>query len=115
MATRQRPKRKAAVAFRKSTADRAAISTGRKEAAATVALRTRVRKQRESAVQAHYRSQRKAARPKGKKAAAFAASAIPADVGILVAEGDSWFDYPLYDVLKPCSTGSSTRGFARPI
>jgi hypothetical protein len=100
MATRQRPQRMPVTAFRKSTAERAAIATGRKEAAATVALRTRVRKQRESAVQARYRSLHKAARNKGKKSAAFVPSAIPADVGILVAEGDSWFDYPFYDVLK---------------
>ena len=100
MATRQRPKRMPAAAFRKSTADRAAIAAGHKEAAAAVASRVGVLKQRESAVQAHYRSQRKAAVPKGRKAKAVTVSAIPADVGILVAEGDSWFDYPFYDVLK---------------
>lgn len=95
MATRKRQKRKPAAAFRKSTAERSAIAAGRKEAIAAVASRMRTRKKRERAVQDHYGSLRKAAGPKGQKG-----KAIPADVGILVAEGDSWFDYPLYDVLK---------------
>ena len=34
----------------------------------------------------------------GKRAAKKAAE--PASLGVLVAEGDSWFDYPFYDVLK---------------
>jgi lysophospholipase L1-like esterase len=100
MATRQRPKRKPLARFRKTTVERTAIAAGRKEAAVAVGLRASVYKKRERVVQAHYRSLRKGPLPKGRKATPFAAAAIPADVGVLVAEGDSWFDYPVYDVLK---------------
>ncbi len=100
MATRQRPRRRTAATFRKLTAERVAIANGRKEATAAVASRTKVRKQRQRAVQTHYRSLRTAALPKGQKTRKALSAAVPADVGILVAEGDSWFDYPFYDVLK---------------
>jgi lysophospholipase L1-like esterase len=95
-----KPKRKAAAVFRKSTAERAALASGRKQAVAALAVRGAIREQRRRAVIKHYRALHKRALPKGSRAKALFASAIPADVGILVAEGDSWFDYPFYDVLK---------------
>lgn len=35
-----------------------------------------------------------------KKAAKKGGAALPPTLGVLIAEGDSWFDYPFYDVLK---------------
>lgn len=100
MAAKRPPKRKPASKFRASTAERAAMGAGRKLAAAIVASRVEVGKKRISVVRAHYRSRRKAVLPKGKAAFSAKDSPVPDDVGILVAEGDSWFDYPFYDVLK---------------
>src|SRR3954451_19628195 len=95
-----KPKRKRAAVFSKATAERAALASGRKQATAALEVRSAIREQRRRAVIKHYRALHRRALPKGSRAKALPASAIPADVGILVAEGDSWFDYPFYDVLK---------------
>lgn len=92
--------RKRAPVFRKSSAERAALASGREQAAAAITVRGAIREQRRRTVTKHYQALHKRATPKGSRAKAPGASAIPADVGILVAEGDSWFDYPFYDVLK---------------
>jgi hypothetical protein len=94
------PKRKRAAVFRKGAAERAALATGRRQAAVALALHRAIRERRRAAVIKHYRALHRRALPKGSRAKALPAAAIPADVGILVAEGDSWFDYPFYDVLK---------------
>src|SRR5229473_2502907 len=77
----------------------AAIKRGRAQAAAVVAFRARQRRRRTRAI---------AARPA--LARAMAAPNIPASTlralgpavstGLLIAEGDSWFDYPFHDVLR---------------
>ncbi|MFL6579390.1 MAG: SGNH/GDSL hydrolase family protein [Burkholderiales bacterium] len=95
-----KPKRKRAAVFSKATAERAALASGRKQAAAALEVRSAIREQRRRAVIKHYRALHRRAMPKDSRAKALPASAIPADVGIIVAEGDSWFDYPFYDVLK---------------
>lgn len=95
-----KPKRKRAAVFSKATAERAALASGRKQAAAALGVRSAIREQRRRAVIKHYRALHRRAMPKDSRAKALPASAIPADVGIIVAEGDSWFDYPFYDVLK---------------
>ena len=99
-AAKRKPGRKPAAVFRQGAAERAALASGRKQAAAALAVRDAIRKQRRVAVIKHYRALHRRAAPKGSRAKALPAAAIPADVGILVAEGDSWFDYPFYDVLK---------------
>ena len=78
-----------------------AIKRGRAQAKAVLAFREAQRATRAEAV---------AVRPARRRAAAPSASAIPprtrralgarASAGLLIAEGDSWFDYPLNDVLR---------------
>lgn len=78
-----------------------AVAAGKEMAREVVTLRKQALRKRDAAVRA-------ATRARG--AAAFAAKAAPAParitaagappVGVLVAEGDSWFDYPLNDVLR---------------
>ena len=92
--------RKPVAVFRKTTAELTALASGREQAAAALTVRSAIREQRRRAVIKHYRALHKRTQPKGSRAKALGASAIPADVGILVAEGDSWFDYPFHDVLK---------------
>jgi lysophospholipase L1-like esterase len=77
----------------------AAIKRGRAQGAAVVAFRATQRERRARAI---------AARPA--RARAMALPNIPAStlralgpavsVGLLIAEGDSWFDYPFHDVLR---------------
>jgi hypothetical protein len=62
---------------------RAALEVGRRQAKEILKFRGRALKRRTKALQT---------RSKAAKAAATA--------GVLVAEGDSWFDYPLHDILK---------------
>lgn len=78
---------------------RAAIANGRSAADEVIALRARQRRQRQ-ALAAKLTATRAAALSEelpSKTRAMFAASA---SIGVLIAEGDSWFDYPLRDVLR---------------
>jgi lysophospholipase L1-like esterase len=73
-----------------------AIRRGRAEAAAVVAFRTRQRRKRARAV---------AAAPARRRTVRIPARILrtlgpPASTGVLIAEGDSWFDYPFNDVLR---------------
>lgn len=68
-----------------------ALQMGLKRAAETLKSRTEALKRREKALKVHN------AKKKGIVRAGFAPEQ---SVGVLVAEGDSWFDYPLNDVLK---------------
>jgi hypothetical protein len=86
-----------------------ALRLGRKQAEWVVARRTESGKRRAKVVAAKMtpRSRAKAggaaAKAKtAKKVAAKAGSggAPPSSRGVLVAEGDSWFDYPFYDILQ---------------
>jgi lysophospholipase L1-like esterase len=56
-------------------------------------LRSRVRAIRKTTA-------KKSVAKKGAKKVAKKGGGVPASLGVLVAEGDSWFDYPFYDVLK---------------
>src|SRR5262245_3721425 len=74
----------------------AALKIGRQQAERALSLRAKARARRAKALQAHTRS----------LTAHAVAAGLPKPVGIaenagvLVAEGDSWFDYPLHDILK---------------
>lgn len=81
-----------------------AIRIGQKQAKAVVALRAEAQPRRERALRDHQK--RLGIKPSKAKVGAVTLAAGPlfaAEVlsaGTLVAEGDSWFDYPLHDVLK---------------
>lgn len=72
----------------------AAIEAGRARAVEVQAFRSRELRKRSAAVAAA------GMRPQTVPAAQFLQAAGPPAVGTLVAEGDSWFDYPLHDVLR---------------
>src|SRR5436190_20113144 len=84
---------------RRAPSAAAAIKLGRAQAAAVVAFRAKQRRRRTRAI---------AAAPA--RARALAAPSIPestlraigpaVSMGLLIAEGDSWFDYPFHDVLR---------------
>jgi lysophospholipase L1-like esterase len=75
---------------------KAALRVGREQAAAVFAAREPTRARRAAAVRRHIRALRE--RAPAEAVALEGAGATRA--GVLVAEGDSWFDYPFYDVLK---------------
>lgn len=86
---------------RKTTPDTKAIATairgGREAAAQVFEQRAAKRTRRHAAVRRHAQT----ARRKGGAEAALAETFLArASIGTLVAEGDSWFDYPLHDVLS---------------
>lgn len=74
-----------------------AIKAGQGQAAEVFERRVSTHKRRKAAVKRHVEAARKVA---GREPAIAASAFARASVGTLVAEGDSWFDYPLYDVLK---------------
>jgi GDSL-like Lipase/Acylhydrolase family len=78
---------------------RRALQVGREEAREVLKLRNAALRKRAAAVRA-----RRAAAPARAAApvddARMRAVGDPATAGVLVAEGDSWFDYPLNDVLR---------------
>jgi len=74
-----------------------AIRHGRNHAAEVYADRTRKQQRRARAIKRHV----EAARKRGGVEAALAEAALArASTGTLLAEGDSWFDYPFHDILK---------------
>ena len=75
-----------------SRALRAAMRSGQDNARNLLEIRARKRKARSAAVRRHVQAERTR---RGAKAPITRNS-----TGTLVAEGDSWFDYPFYDVLK---------------
>src|SRR4029450_5736469 len=75
-----------------------AVRTGRAQAVAGVGRRTRVLKRRQVLVARQRRARAPAVAPGGPKLRA--AAGPPSVAGVLVAEGDSWFDYPFVDVLS---------------
>lgn len=66
-----------------------ALAVGRKQAEKVLKRRKQAGRTRAHALAA-----------RGGIALAPAATARPASAGVVIAEGDSWFDYPLHDVLK---------------
>jgi hypothetical protein len=71
---------------------RSALLLGRKQATEVLARRGKILRKRERVLKAH------APQSPVRLAAAAAPAAAPSR-GVLVAEGDSWFDYPLVDIL----------------
>lgn len=89
------------------TITREALDSGRNQATRVLALRAVSLKKREKALQSHARKVGKKRSPAGaSKGPAVRDLALPSmfgnkeTAGILVAEGDSWFDYPMHDILK---------------
>lgn len=77
-----------------------AIANGKRLAREALTLRAERRRTRNRAVAAAVRAGvavREGPRPRPRVARALAAAA---SIGVLLAEGDSWFDYPLEDVLS---------------
>src|SRR5258708_98585 len=83
---------------RRSTSINKARALGRTLAARTLEHRTSQRRKRRAvrAVRGRAFSAERVAIP----AQTLRALALPPPTGLLVAEGDSWFDYPLHDVLS---------------
>ncbi|MGY3572930.1 GDSL-type esterase/lipase family protein [Bradyrhizobium sp. USDA 4504] len=80
----------------------AAIKSGKEMADDVIAFRTEQTRKRATAVRRMARApkpQRAPARPQIPSRTR-ALLGTPASAGVLVAEGDSWFDYPFYDVLQ---------------
>ncbi len=79
----------------------AAISSGRSAAEEVIAFRAKQRRRRAAIDRDVTRSPRRA-RPAAKRIPAKTQSLLgpKASAGVLIAEGDSWFDYPLWDVLR---------------
>jgi len=74
-----------------------AIRSGQDQASKVFANRSAKHRRRATVVKRHFT----AARRRGGMAAALGEGlSARSSTGTLVAEGDSWFDYPLYDVLK---------------
>ncbi|MBI5590764.1 MAG: hypothetical protein HY881_09800 [Deltaproteobacteria bacterium] len=86
---------------------REALDSGRNQATRVLELRAVSLKKREKALKTYARKvgkkELKAGAAEGAAARGFALPSIsgkPETAGILVAEGDSWFDYPMHDILK---------------
>ncbi|MFH0783928.1 MAG: hypothetical protein V2B20_18500 [Pseudomonadota bacterium] len=84
-----------------------ALNSGRNQATRVLALRAVSLKKREKALKSHARKVGKKGPPVGAvKGVAALDLSLPSffgnteTAGILVAEGDSWFDYPMHDILK---------------
>lgn len=78
---------------------RKAMKAGRRQAEEVLKFRTKELQRRQRAVRPHI----KALRAKGVPTIAPRVSKAlggPQSTGVLVAEGDSWFDYPLNDILR---------------
>ncbi len=76
----------------------AALEAGRKKADEILALRSVARTRRAAALQTN--SKKMAVRIQVAAPGATEAPAVLETAGFLAAAGDSWFDYPLHDVLK---------------
>ena len=78
---------------------RKALEVGRKEAQEVLKLRATALKRRSAATR-RPRAAKRGVSAEGVDEALVRAVGGPATAGVLVAEGDSWFDYPLHDVLS---------------
>jgi lysophospholipase L1-like esterase len=77
-----------------------ALDIGRKNAEQVLAFRKEALKVRAKALDLHSRAIHLRIQPFTREGAAIAEAKIARTAGVLVAEGDSWFDYPFHDVLK---------------
>jgi lysophospholipase L1-like esterase len=81
-----------------STTTRKAIQVGRQQADDVLKFRAKELRRRTSAVRRQVRTLREGGPPIAPELVRAAGG--PASAGVLVAEGDSWFDYPLNDILR---------------
>ena len=96
-------KQKKTPAKRKSNADvnlQAAIASGKNTGAEVVAFRAKQRKKRATLEKKLPQRRRALAGPSKLPAKARGLFGPKPTAGVLIAEGDSWFDYPMQDVLR---------------
>jgi hypothetical protein len=79
---------------------RRAIKAGQRQADEVVKFRTKELRRRTSAVKRQMRALRAERAPAPIAPKLVRAAGGPGSAGVLVAEGDSWFDYPLNDILR---------------
>jgi lysophospholipase L1-like esterase len=84
---------------------RAAIERGRRHAEEILALRARALERRAEALARHPAPLELRGEPVSPEAMSLTERARSQSAGLLVAEGDSWFDYPLHDVLNELEDG----------
>ncbi|HEV8324478.1 MAG TPA: hypothetical protein VG389_22870, partial [Myxococcota bacterium] len=84
---------------------RAAIETGRRNADTLLRDRARALERRAQALAEHPAPLELRGDALSAKAAPLAEAVLTQSAGYLVAEGDSWFDYPLHDVLDELEDG----------
>lgn len=84
---------------------RAAMEIGRRHAETTLEFRARALERRARALAEHPAPLELRAEAVSSEAAPLAEPALTQSAGVLVAEGDSWFDYPLHDVLNELEDG----------
>ncbi|WP_119390836.1 SGNH/GDSL hydrolase family protein [Taklimakanibacter lacteus] len=82
-----------------------AISIGKALAAQTLKRRSRALQKRRKALEAKGIKVAPAKKGAAGKQALAKAPVTHASAGVLIAEGDSWFDYPFYDVLSELEDG----------
>jgi lysophospholipase L1-like esterase len=78
----------------------AALAIGRAQAEEVIAFRTRALDLRSKALENHPRSRHLKVQEITAEGVAVAQPSVMSTAGLLVAEGDSWFDYPFHDVLE---------------
>lgn len=77
-----------------------AIAIGRAEAEQVLAFRAQKLELRAKALKAHPKPMHLKVQAVTVEGAATAAALVTSTAGVLVAEGDSWFDYPFHDVIE---------------
>jgi lysophospholipase L1-like esterase len=77
-----------------------ALDIGRENAKEVLAFRKKALKLRAQAIDLHSQAIYLRIQPLTREGASIAEAKVTRTVGILVAEGDSWFDYPFHDVLR---------------
>ena len=77
-----------------------ALEIGRAQAREVLQLRERARQQRSAALQVHPRPVRVRIQTLTAQGLAAGEPTLATNGGVLVAEGDSWFDYPFHDILR---------------
>lgn len=76
-----------------------AMAIGRAQAREVLAFRAQARQTRSRALEAHPSPMRLRVLEVTDEGATVAEAAVTTTAGVLIAEGDSWFDYPFYDIL----------------
>ncbi len=84
----------------KATRIQDAMKVGRRRAAEILKLRAAAAKTRAKALKAHPKPLALRIQAVPRKDRPLPAATVMQTAGVLVAEGDSWFDYPFHDVLK---------------